>query len=193
MARISADGKYVLVKPGEQLNISQFQGQFQGQNGGSGSNTNGSNNSGTYNHKIFNQTLIEKNFSSLGLNQSSFNIEQNSFNGFSYVDTSLAINLDKFTNPLSNWNNILDKTNFQLSNPMQDAIKHLGNARNHASPLAFDLDGDGIETTNLNDGSVFFDIKNTGFANKIGWINSDDGLLALDRNNNSQIDNRNFI
>ena len=48
--------------------------------------------------------------------------------------------------------------NFQLSNPIQEAIKHIGNARNHASPLAIDLDGDGIETTHLTEGNIFFDL-----------------------------------
>ena len=47
-----------------------------------------------------------------------------------------------------------------------NSIKNLGSALNHASPLAIDLDGDGIESTNMKDG-VFFDIKNTGFQNKI--------------------------
>ncbi len=81
------------------------------------------------------------------------------------------------------------KLNFQLSNPMEDAIKYLGSALNHLSPLVLDLDGDGIETAGINDGNVFFDIKNTGFVNKVGWIKGDDGLLALDRDGNSQIDN----
>jgi hypothetical protein len=69
--------------------------------------------------------------------------------------------------------------NFRLSNPIQDAINHLGNARNHASPLAIDLDNDGIETTNAYESNVFFDIKNSGFANRVGWIKGDDGILAL--------------
>ena len=48
-------------------------------------------------------------------------------------------------------------------------------------PLVLDLDGDGIETTSLNDGS-YFDHDANGFAEKTGWVASDDGLLVMDRN-----------
>ena len=34
-----------------------------------------------------------------------------------------------------------------------NSIKNLGSALNHASPLAIDLDGDGIESTNMKDGT----------------------------------------
>jgi Ca2+-binding RTX toxin-like protein len=55
------------------------------------------------------------------------------------------------------------------------------------SPLALDLDGDGVETLALADG-VYFDHDGDGFAEKTGWIAPDDGLLALDRNGNGTID-----
>jgi hypothetical protein len=48
-------------------------------------------------------------------------------------------------------------------------------------PLVLDLDGDGVETTSLNDGS-YFDHDANGFSEKTGWLSSDDGLLVLDRN-----------
>jgi len=49
------------------------------------------------------------------------------------------------------------------------------------SPLVLDLDGDGVETTSVNDGS-YFDHDANGFAEQTGWASSDDGLLAWDRN-----------
>ena len=55
-------------------------------------------------------------------------------------------------------------------------------------PLIFDLDGDGIETVSLKDG-VNFDFDNNGFAEKIGWVSADDGLLVRDLNGNGNIDN----
>ena len=71
-----------------------------------------------------------------------------------------------------------------------DSLSFFGSASNHASPLSFDLDGDGIETTHIyDDARVYFDIDNDGFAERVGWIDSDDGQLALDRNGNGQIDN----
>lgn len=48
-------------------------------------------------------------------------------------------------------------------------------------PLILDLDGDGIETTNISSGA-YFDLDNNGFAEKSGWVNSDDGILVMDRN-----------
>jgi len=48
-------------------------------------------------------------------------------------------------------------------------------------PIVLDLDGDGVETTGLNDGA-YFDHDKNGFAEKIAWAGSDDGLLAWDRN-----------
>ena len=56
------------------------------------------------------------------------------------------------------------------------------------SPLAIDLDGDGVETVSVDNG-VYFDHDGNGFAEKTGWIGSDDALLVRDINENGQIDN----
>lgn len=53
-------------------------------------------------------------------------------------------------------------------------------------PLVLDLDGDGIETISLQDGA-YFDLDSNGFAEKSGWIKSDDGFLVLDRDGNGEI------
>ena len=55
------------------------------------------------------------------------------------------------------------------------------------SPIALDLDGDGVETTALADGS-YFDHDGNGFAEQTGWVSSDDGLLVMDRDGNGTID-----
>ncbi|MCM1159578.1 MAG: hypothetical protein NC300_12950, partial [Bacteroidales bacterium] len=55
-------------------------------------------------------------------------------------------------------------------------------------PLIFDLDGDGVETVSVKNG-VNFDFDNNGFAEKIGWVGADDGLLVRDLNQNGRIDN----
>ena len=64
----------------------------------------------------------------------------------------------------------------------------VGGATNHVSPLVFDLDGDGIELTHAYDQSVFFDIDNDAYAERVGWVAPDDGLLAMDHNGNGNID-----
>jgi hypothetical protein len=57
-----------------------------------------------------------------------------------------------------------------------------------ADPLIIDLDGDGIELTQIEDG-VNFNLWGHGHVQAISWLNGDDGFLALDRNQNGQIDN----
>lgn len=59
-------------------------------------------------------------------------------------------------------------------------------------PLVFDLDGDGIETKDIANGA-YFDVDNDGKAEKVGWINSDDGILVYDKNQDGQINNGNEI
>ncbi len=61
-------------------------------------------------------------------------------------------------------------------------------AARRVDPLILDLDGDGVETTNVKDGA-YFDHDSNGFAEQTGWAGSDDGLLVMDRNNNGTIDN----
>lgn len=55
-------------------------------------------------------------------------------------------------------------------------------------PLILDLDGNGITTTNIQSGA-FFDFDRNGFAERSGWVNSNDGLLVLDRNGDGIINN----
>ncbi len=56
------------------------------------------------------------------------------------------------------------------------------------SPIVLDLDGDGVETTAVGDGT-YFDQDGNGFAEQTGWAASDDGILVRDINGNGSIDN----
>ena len=58
-----------------------------------------------------------------------------------------------------------------------------------ADPLVLDLDGDGIETTGIDDARVYFDIDGDRFAERTGWLKGDDGFLVVDANGNGRIDN----
>ena len=62
------------------------------------------------------------------------------------------------------------------------------NAESITSPLVLDLDGDGVETISRDQG-VYFDHAGDGFAEKTGWVSPDDGLLAIDLNNDGKIEN----
>ncbi|MFA5385841.1 MAG: hypothetical protein WC364_14495, partial [Eubacteriales bacterium] len=69
-----------------------------------------------------------------------------------------------------------------------DDLKDLvGDASRTKSPLALDLDGDGIETTILGY-ETYFDHDANGFAERTSWISPDDGLLVMDRNGNGNIE-----
>ena len=57
------------------------------------------------------------------------------------------------------------------------------------SPIAIDLNGDGVQTISIDKG-VMFDIGNTGEKVKTGWLSGKDGFLAVDNNRNGLIDNR---
>ncbi|MCL4456174.1 MAG: hypothetical protein M1406_02010 [Nitrospirae bacterium] len=54
-------------------------------------------------------------------------------------------------------------------------------------PAIVDLDGDGIETTNVKDGA-FFDHDGNGFAEQTALAAPDDGTLVMDRDGNGTID-----
>ena len=58
----------------------------------------------------------------------------------------------------------------------------------YRDPLLIDLNGDGITTTDVNNG-IYFDHDVNGFAEKSAWVSNDDGILAFDVNNNGVIDN----
>ncbi|MCL6417390.1 hypothetical protein MIB92_17150 [Aestuariirhabdus sp. Z084] len=54
-------------------------------------------------------------------------------------------------------------------------------------PLAIDLNGDGFNTTSVENG-IWFDINGDGEKQLTSFVTGDDAFLALDRNNNGKID-----
>ena len=57
------------------------------------------------------------------------------------------------------------------------------------SPIAFDLNGDGIQTLSIKEG-VEFDMLNSGKAVNTGWLSGEDGFLAVDNNGDGEITSR---
>jgi hypothetical protein len=55
------------------------------------------------------------------------------------------------------------------------------------TPLALDLDGNGVRTLSSITGAVF-DVNADGRAENVGWLSTSDAWLALDRNGNGLID-----
>jgi uncharacterized surface anchored protein len=56
------------------------------------------------------------------------------------------------------------------------------------TPIAIDLNGDGIHTISREANTGSFDLLGTGKAITSGWLSKDDGFLAIDKNGNGQID-----
>ncbi|WP_309269906.1 calcium-binding protein [Azonexus sp.] len=71
--------------------------------------------------------------------------------------------------------------------PMEPIRDKTRVASKYASPIILDLDGDGVETRSLANGT-HFDHAADGFAELTGWVGQDDGLLVRDLNGNGLID-----
>jgi protocatechuate 3,4-dioxygenase beta subunit len=56
------------------------------------------------------------------------------------------------------------------------------------TPIAIDLNGDGIHTIAREDMTGSFDLLGSGKAIQTGWLSKADGFLAIDNNGNGQID-----
>ncbi|MGD1892651.1 MAG: calcium-binding protein [Cyclobacteriaceae bacterium] len=70
----------------------------------------------------------------------------------------------------------------------KDAVEAVGDASESITPLVLDLDGDGIELTDVNGpNAVYWDIDQDGFKEASAWVGPDDGLLALDQNGDGVI------
>ena len=63
-----------------------------------------------------------------------------------------------------------------------------GKAQPPRDPLIIDLNGDGVKTTTVESG-VHFDIDNNGFAEKTAWIDTIDGFLVYNRDEDKSITN----
>jgi hypothetical protein len=62
-----------------------------------------------------------------------------------------------------------------------------GGAIQQVDPLVFDLDGNGVNLSSVENG-VYFDMDADGTRDKTAWVSGGDALLALDRNGNGRID-----
>lgn len=66
------------------------------------------------------------------------------------------------------------------ADPVLEGASAFENGEESSSPLVLDLDGDGIELSALGDTSINWDLDQDGFREQTGWVNADDGLLAVD-------------
>ncbi|MDO9226346.1 MAG: SdrD B-like domain-containing protein [Pseudomonadota bacterium] len=80
------------------------------------------------------------------------------------------------------------------TNVTQTSVFNLESGENDMSwdagitPIAIDLNGDGIQTISRANAGGSFDLLGTGKAIQSGWLSGEDGFLAFDRNGNGRID-----
>jgi|GEM_PF-259753 len=82
----------------------------------------------------------------------------------------------------------------QLGDPIKNLISPLYNSAlqnttNRIDPLILDLDGNGIQTTSLNNSGTYFDLDNNSFAEHTSWVSDGDGILFRDLNNDGIVTN----
>ncbi|RUX31430.1 type I secretion C-terminal target domain-containing protein [Mesorhizobium sp. M7A.F.Ca.US.011.01.1.1] len=58
-----------------------------------------------------------------------------------------------------------------------------------AAPVLLDLNHDGIHTTDLTHSTVSFDYNGDGVASKTAWVDTHDGILAIDLNGDGKVNN----
>ena len=61
------------------------------------------------------------------------------------------------------------------------------------APIVMDLDGDGVEYSQLNNSEVMFDTDNDGIREHVAWAGSDDGILVFDFDNDNDITQTNEV
>jgi hypothetical protein len=71
-------------------------------------------------------------------------------------------------------------------NPILSWTDPFNQAGQAVCPLILDLDGNGVQVTNLADG-VYFDHDGNGFLERTAWVGGNDGLLVWDKNNDGEI------
>jgi hypothetical protein len=81
--------------------------------------------------------------------------------------------------------------NYELNYTIQNSDGDRASAvlRFYVTPLAFDLDGDGLEVTTVEEG-VLFDYDVDGDLEQTAWLESDDGFLVADNNGDGLINDR---
>jgi protocatechuate 3,4-dioxygenase beta subunit len=80
--------------------------------------------------------------------------------------------------------NVTKTSAFTLVSGQNDMTKDAG-----ITPIAIDLNGDGIHTVSRANSEGTFDLLGNGKDIQSGWLSGDDGFLAIDSNGNGLIDN----
>ncbi len=78
---------------------------------------------------------------------------------------------NEFLEALAKWSVKPNTNTLNTLNLYPEKIRNsLREGTRRIDPLVIDLDGDGIELTDIKESTAMFDLTGSGFANKVGWI-----------------------
>jgi hypothetical protein len=82
-----------------------------------------------------------------------------------------------FLKALAEWS---VKNGYYPESPYAEKVRrNLREGTRRIDPLVIDLDGDGIELTDINKSTAMFDLTGSGFANRVGWVSPDDAFFGV--------------
>lgn len=107
-----------------------------------------------------------------------------------YLYGSYSTAWDAYTLPYSDAYEVLqyllgETKNIALTTAIEAMVDEF---YNNGSPIAIDLNGDGIKTISISQSHINFDITGDGVAERTGWLSPDDAFLVIDHNRNKKID-----
>lgn len=100
------------------------------------------------------------------------------------VDTSVSVKVSAFVAEVRGRNFSIAQSEVEVN----VSVQHGGRTQKKVDPVVLDLDGDGIETSGVDHG-VLFDLEARDSRAQSSFVQGDDVLLALDRNEHRSIDN----
>lgn len=100
------------------------------------------------------------------------------------LDNEVSVQISTFVAAVRGENVTLSQSEVEVSISAQRRVQ----PQKKVDPLILDIDGDGIETSGIERG-ILFDLEAKGNLTSSSFVQGDDVLLALDRNENGVIDN----
>ncbi len=78
---------------------------------------------------------------------------------------------NEFLEALAKWSVKPNTNTLNTLNLYPEKVRNsLREGTRRIDPLVIDLDGDGIELTDINESNAMFDLTGSGFANRVGWV-----------------------
>jgi hypothetical protein len=100
---------------------------------------------------------------------------------------SLLNGIESIPRDLGDW---LHQVNHEIMDGPQRGLNHLIGMD---EPIILDLNGNGVQITQLSQSNKFFDTAGDGYQHRTAWAGAGDGVLVFDAQNDGKIDQKNEI